>query len=76
MKFCNKMLAFREEQRTQYVAGCACGKTLGDFTTVNLTSLQAGVTRPDAPVPAFNVVPSSAEAGAWVQQSSLGLTGL
>jgi acetylornithine deacetylase/succinyl-diaminopimelate desuccinylase-like protein len=58
----SRMLAFREAQKCAYEAGCACGRTLGDFTTVNVTSLRAGVPGSGG-VDAYNVVPTGAEAG-------------
>ena len=84
MNICNRLLAFREEELLRYKKGCSCGKTLGDYTTVNLTSMrvrpvglyvllsraspkhtrQAGVTDEEGrPVLAYNVIPTTAEAG-------------
>jgi len=55
----NAVLAHREEQKRDLEAHCACGKQLGDYTTMNLTMLRAG----DASRYQYNVVPSTAEAG-------------
>lgn len=37
LKVANHALAFREAQKAELERTCACGKQLGDFTTVNLT---------------------------------------
>jgi aminoacylase len=55
-------LGYRAEQKAAYESACGCGKTLGDFTTVNLTSLRAGVPGGGG-LDAYNVVPTAAEAG-------------
>jgi len=53
--------AFHDAQAAALAAACGCGKTLGDFTTANVTMLSAGVADPAAPQ--FNVIPTVAEAG-------------
>ncbi|CAE7880123.1 acy1 [Symbiodinium sp. KB8] len=64
MKICNSFLAFREEELIRYKKGCSCGKTLGDYTTVNLTAMRAGVEDQEGrPLIAYNVIPTTAEAG-------------
>lgn len=57
----NRLSAMRDEQAAQLEATCACGKQLGDFTSVNITMLRAGNTTPG--VFQYNVIPSVAEAG-------------
>ena len=57
----DKMLAFREAQRAELEATCACGKQLGDFTSVNCTMLSAG--EPDPAKAQYNVIPTVATAG-------------
>ena len=65
MRVCTKVLAFREEQRLELESKCACGKQLGDVTTMNLTALKAGVPVGDPAKAdwALNVVPTEAIAG-------------
>lgn len=53
------MEELREAQKAALDTQCACGKQLGDFTTVNLTVLHAG----DATRTQYNVIPTVAEAG-------------
>jgi len=53
---CHKFLEYRASQKSKYDAATECGcKTLGDFTTVNLTNIKAGVGQ-------INVIPATAEA--------------
>ena len=71
LKFAQRALAFREEQRVilhgsvQTVDSCGCNhsvaakKVLGDVTSLNLTVLRSGV---EGEVSALNVIPSMAEA--------------
>jgi Rad3-related DNA helicase len=42
LRVANHFAALRAEQEAALEASCGCGKTLGDFTSVNLTMLRAG----------------------------------
>ena len=55
------VVAFHEEQRGALEGACGCGKTLGDFTTANVTMLRAG--GQDDAAPQYNVIPTEAWAG-------------
>ena len=61
MRVVSRVLAFREAQRSALEAAeaCACGKTLGDFTSVNCTMLAAG----ERDRLQYNVIPTLAQAG-------------
>lgn len=61
MRVVQRVLAFREEQRAalESAESCGCGKTLGDYTSVNCTMLSAG----DASRLQYNVIPTQATAG-------------
>jgi len=55
----NKVMDFRASEQAALAANCACGKQLGDYTTMNLTMLHAG----DHSRYQYNCIPTSAEAG-------------
>jgi aminoacylase len=60
-KVLDKMLQYREEQKAELDIQCKCGKQLGDFTSINCTMLNAGVSDPTRAQ--YNVIPTEATAG-------------
>jgi aminoacylase len=60
LQVANAVAAHQANERAKMdSAPCGCGKTLGDYTTANLTYLKAGI----QDRPQYNVVPTEAEAG-------------
>jgi aminoacylase len=55
------MSAFRDSQVAALEGAHGCGKQLGDFTSLNITTLHAG--NPDPALYQYNVIPSQAWAG-------------